>query len=135
MLAFLAALAVADCSTSPSMSPLASGDYRLPVERTDLLCAGGGLIGDFVLHGAPSDPHIAWLTLPDGSRVELVWPLGYVAQFTPSLTVVDEGGNVIAREGSKPTGACSMGTNGEWLLEFSSPPTSDSESPGRTRRV
>ena len=96
--------------------------------RTDVLCAGGGLVGDFELHGAAGDPHVAWLAEPNGSRQELVWPAGYLAKFTPALEVVDEAGTVIAREGSKPTGACPMGINGEWLLGFASAPITVPES-------
>lgn len=111
-----------DPSDGPTRS-LGPGEQWLPV--ADLgpngLCAGGGFIGEFRLHGSPDDVRIAWMTFPDGSRRELGWPAGTRARFTPNLEVVGPAGQVIAREGSMVKGGCPTFDRGILLGEFDSP--------------
>jgi hypothetical protein len=71
---------------------------------------GGGCRGtgtDMVIRGAADDPRVSWATTPDGGqRVEIVWPVGYSARFTPQLEVLDSAGVVVARDGDYLTGWC-----------------------------
>jgi hypothetical protein len=78
--------------------------------RTDPDWSGGCAIGtgrDDVLHGSAVDPRVAWATWQEGGeRVELIWPAGYRARFTPALEVLDADGRVVARAGDLIIGAC-----------------------------
>jgi hypothetical protein len=61
-------------SPEQSASPLRAlgpGEQWLPVAHwgQSFLCAGGGYVGDFRLHGSPDDPRLAWMTWPEGSMV------------------------------------------------------------------
>ena len=117
---------------SPSRS-LGPGEVWLTVfdnHGGQLLCAGGGTIGDFQLHGSPTDPRIAWMTRPDGQDQALVWPLGTSARFDPDLEVIGPDGTVVAREGSHISGGCGM-ANG-FLAEFGEPFIPDSPTPRAT---
>ena len=67
-----------------------------------------GFDGEFRLHGAPQDANIVWMTFPNGSRHELAWPVGYSARFTPVLELLDGGGQVVGREGTRVTGGCGI---------------------------
>lgn len=113
--ALLAILVLAGCSNGPAPThagtlranevwvPIA--DWRLPGGQ-ELLCAGGGLVGDYPLHGSLLDPRVVWMTDPHGNRVELGWPPGYRARFTPGLELLDGSGNVVGREGTFAIGHC-----------------------------
>jgi hypothetical protein len=79
---------------------------------TGTACAGTGLVGDFRIHGSPDDPHLAWMTYPDGSRRELAWPPGTSARYAPGLEVVGPDGEVVAREGWMVVGSCAVGGTG-----------------------
>ena len=70
-------------------------------------CRGVGV--EATLHGNLSDPRITWLTGSTGQRMDIVWPPGYSARFTPNLEVLDGNGNVVFREGSTVTGGCVTG--------------------------
>ena len=62
---------------------------------------------DLILRGSASDPARAWgVDGPTGQRTELAWPDGYVAQFRPSLQIVDSTGTVVAHEGDRIIGTC-----------------------------
>ncbi len=68
-------------------------------------CAGVGL--DAVLHGDAGDPAVAWITDRAGAgRIEVIWPPGYLARFSPRLVVVDPTGAIVHREGDAITGGC-----------------------------
>lgn len=47
-----------------------------------------------------------WLE-PGGRR--LVWPVGFVAWFTPTLEILDRNGQLVMEEGDAVTGACVAG--------------------------
>lgn len=140
--AALLALAVVACGTyryAQPTRPLGPGERWLPAfpvemaDGTPILCGGVGFIGNFVLHGAVADPRLAWIRYPDGSRRELVWPAGYSARFTPDLEVLDDHGQVVARDLSIATGGCPMPPDGAEWVSFDQPqpePTAAPESPG-----
>ena len=68
-------------------------------------CLGVGFEGR--LDGSPDDPRVAWLE-PGGRR--LVWPVGFVARFTPKLGILDRDGQLVIEEGDAVSGVCFMGT-------------------------
>ena len=100
-------------SPAPAES-LAPGEVALPTEVPQVLpsgvleaCAGVGL--DAVLHGDPYDPRVAWLINNLGTRIDVIWPVGYRARFAPTLEVLDAAGLVVLREGDPVTGGCVTG--------------------------
>jgi hypothetical protein len=53
------------------------------------------------------DTQHAWgIDNSGGDRVELLWPAGYVARFTPQLKVLDANGQVVAHDGDLIIGRC-----------------------------
>jgi hypothetical protein len=120
-------VALAACG-SPALSSvpiraLGPGERWLPVADWggNMLCAGGGYVGDFRLHGSPDDPRLAWMNWGDGSRRELGWLPGTSARFTPNLEVIGADGQVIAREGSLVTGGCPTADTGVLFVDFTTP--------------
>jgi hypothetical protein len=97
----------------PSVRTLPSGDFALPTinQLASGACAGVGV--EAVLRGSKTDPRIAWLEDSTGStttqRRDVTWPAGYRARFSPGLEILDESGNVVARDGTHITGLCSGG--------------------------
>lgn len=85
-------------AATPALSPL-----MLPAIRPLAGCLGIGMEG--TLRGASDDPRVAWLIV-DGRRVDVVWPTGYSAVFTPGLEILDEGGKVVLRGGDGVAGGC-----------------------------
>jgi hypothetical protein len=66
-----------------------------------------GVGRDATIHGSAADPRLAWaIDNGSGERVELVWPLGYTARFSPALTILDRDGLVVAHEGDLIIGSC-----------------------------
>jgi hypothetical protein len=105
-------------SYSPSAAPsLAGGLYRLPTVGwlPGNVCAGVGL--DAVLRGSPTDARVAWLdsTLGGPARLDVTWPAGYHARFTPNIEILDENGTVVLRNGDTVTGACDNNPDGGLL--------------------
>jgi len=101
---------VADPAPTQSVSTLAPGQFALATAVPAIAnssCAGVGLTDD-VLHGAPGDPGTAWVGSGE-RRIELVWPPGFVARFSPTLEVVDATGKVVLREGDPIGGGCVTG--------------------------
>ena len=126
----LIVMVLAACGPSPrpaaSAAPsrtLEAGERWLPVANfgADGLCAGGGTVGDFRLHGAANDPRLTWMIAPDGRRMELAWPAGFSARFTPNLEVLDDHGQRVAVEGSLVTGGCPTDDAGVTLPDFTTP--------------
>jgi hypothetical protein len=102
-------------TTSPSESQsLAPGPHALPTfqataDGVPAACAGVGYLGEVTIHGSTGDPTLTWIVFePDGRRENLLWPAGYRARFAPALEVLDPSGRVVAREGDRVTGGCSM---------------------------
>jgi hypothetical protein len=68
---------------------------------------GVGVGRDATIHGSAADPRLAWaIDTGSSARVELVWPLGYTARFTPDLAILDRDGQVVAHEGDLIIGSC-----------------------------
>jgi hypothetical protein len=97
--------------------PLPDGLIALPttnwLETPDTICAGVGV--DAVLHGSPNDPYVAWLeNRVVAGRVEVLWPAGYRARFSPNLEILNESGIVVLREGDAISGTCVTGLPFPW---------------------
>ncbi len=90
--------------------PLAAGEVALPTfTMQGDYCGGVGL--DAVLHGDAHDARVAWVTntipgLAYGDRMEVIWPRGYRARFTPNLVVLDEDDRPVIAEGDPVEGTC-----------------------------
>jgi hypothetical protein len=97
--ALLAAVLVWSCARQPVPTSV------LPATELFGFCRGIGL--DAVLVGDPTDGRLAWLeSRIVEARMELVWPTGYVARFTPELEVLDEQGSIAFREGDTVVDGC-----------------------------
>jgi hypothetical protein len=95
---------LAGCALSPS--PAGTAAFTLPtVSSADAACAGIGLLNE-TLAGDPSDPRLAWLVGPGGQRLDVEWPLGFTAGFTPGLEIHDASGDVVFRAGDTVDGGC-----------------------------
>ncbi len=88
-------------------APIPYKELPTQVLETPAACAGVGL--EAVLHGDNADPRLAGLVTGVGERVEILWPIGYHARFTPLLEVRDAGGTVVLRDGSRIEGGCVTG--------------------------
>ncbi|HET7829191.1 MAG TPA: hypothetical protein VFL03_06515 [Candidatus Limnocylindrales bacterium] len=73
----------------------------------DQACAGVGM--QAFLHGSPTDPRAAWVVSITGEEIDVLFPPGYTARFTPSLQVVDRTGAIAMEEGDYVYGACVVG--------------------------
>lgn len=111
-------------STLPAATParsLGHGERWVPVAiwtRGGLFftCSGTGWVGGgSPLSGSPTDPRLVW-TFRHGKRLELGWPVGYSARFTPNLELLDEQGNVVGREGDELIGGCETAEHGVWFV-------------------
>ena len=126
-------LAVAGCGAIDQSAvptrPLGLGEQWLPAVGNGAACGGVGFAGEFRLHGSAADPHLAWMTRPDGSRTELVWSPGTSARFTPALEVLGPDGQRIAGEGSLITGGCPIGGPSVYFVEFQTPHPDLTDSP------
>ena len=109
-------VAADDPSYVPAVRKLPSGDLALPTLNQIVPGACGGVGADLLLRGSPTDPRVAWL---EGSlapavpqRVDVIWLGGYRARFSPGLEILDENGNVVARDGTHIAGYCVTGSDG-----------------------
>ena len=122
------AFVVAGCSSAPlpSATPLPSGFVAIPTLSgqppggwTPVACAGVGF-ADSILHGDPTAAVPVWIEpLPPGpaTTIEVVWPHGFSARFTPHLELLDSSGTLIAREGDRLTAlGGSAKTETQWVL-------------------
>jgi hypothetical protein len=69
---------------------------------------------DGVLRGSADDPRVAWAEIERGQsgrtrRIELVWPTGYTARFTPRVEILDPSRHVRYVEGDLIAGGCRTG--------------------------
>lgn len=111
--------------------PPPMGEIPLPVSVRHVppgmlvhdICAGVGLDGVSVT-GDPEDPRIVWLRDRNGraSDIQLLWPAGYTARFTPQLEVLDEAGAIVMKEGHRPEGGC---VQGDGILRIADPIPND----------
>lgn len=113
---------VASCSGSPpnegeTVPPDAV--FPLPTHAGLPGCRDIGLLA--MVTGDPSDPRVAWLVdLPDGEpgmRLDVAWPPGSTARFTPEIEILNRGGDVVMREGHIIGGAC-VGAEGILNIHF-----------------
>lgn len=113
--AVLVAALAACTSAPPAATPpraLGAGEQWVPVANWyvpgvgTILCAGVGFIGEYRLHGSFADSRLVWMTDPHGSRIELAWPNGYSARFSPKLELLDERSRLVGGEGSLISGGC-----------------------------
>jgi hypothetical protein len=85
------------------------------VEVFNGACRGVGLDGHVT--GDPFDPRLAWVIHDDGGgRIDVIWPPGYTARFTPRLEVLDEQGAVAYRDGDPVSGGCTTGPDAQGPL-------------------
>jgi hypothetical protein len=99
-------LVVIACSGTATPRPTtALGTLAVPTldTRGAYPCAGVGTEG--VLTGDANDPRVAWLS-EAGHRVDVVFPYGFSARFTPNLEVLGPSGAVVARGGDRVDGGC-----------------------------
>lgn len=123
-LVVLSFVLVAACAAAaqPGATPtrtLGPGEQWVPaMPPADVLCAGPREIGGaaLVLTGSPDDPRVAWM-LRLGQQLELRWPVGYSARFTPKLELMDENDKVVGREGDVALGGCET-SPGVWSIEL-----------------
>ena len=123
-------LLAAACVVAPPPTPFGSlnpgeiwvpvANWRLP-DGQQLLCAGGGFVGDYRLHGSSDSPRIVWMIGPDGDRTELAWPVGYRARFDPGLELLTADGRIVGREGTLATGGCASAERGVMSVELAKP--------------
>src|SRR5215213_5309737 len=79
----------------------------LPTHPTRLGSCSVGVGRDATIHGSAADPRLAWaIDNGSGERVELVWPWGYTARFSPDLAILDRDGQAAAHEGDLIIGSC-----------------------------
>jgi hypothetical protein len=105
------ALVVAACTSLPN----APGTMGLPTIDTRAFSGCRGVATEAVLAGDPGDSRVAWL-LEAGKRVDVVFPYGFSARFTPGLEVLNASGAVVARGGDRIEGGCV--TDGPLLILF-----------------
>jgi hypothetical protein len=96
-------------SQAPSQGTFAIRTMPKPAGPNEI-CAGVGL--DAQLHGDPTDARVAWLINRCGPPLQIVWPFGFSARFTPNLEILDADGNVVIREGGAVTGTCDNNADG-----------------------
>jgi hypothetical protein len=117
----LIALVVAGCGIGPSGSlppatpmpatPLPSGYVTISTlsgqtpEGPNPACADEYYY-DAILHGDPTAEVPVWIEpLPefyaDRGRVEVIWPFGFSARFTPDLELLDSEATIVGREGGR----------------------------------
>lgn len=137
LLSVASVLFVYACASAPQATPartLGPGEQWLPIAVTDAngvayLCNTSNEIGGPALEllGSPSDPRLTWTTRL-GVRLELAWPVGYSARFTPGLEVLDQNDNVVAHGGELLLKACATAVSGiftPWLASGVWPPEHD----------
>ena len=97
-------------STSvPATNPPSAATATIrTVDVSGTACAGIG-INDGTLRGDRRDPRVAWLDHGSSGTMDLVFPTGFTARFTPRLEILDATGQVRFREGSAITGGCVWG--------------------------
>lgn len=105
-------------ATASAPASLGEGLFALPtVAALADACGGVGLEPPARLTGDPDDPRVAWIVQDEFGRMDVLFPPGFVARFTPQLEVLDVSGVVAAREGDQIDGGCVVGAGeGDPLL-------------------
>ncbi len=124
----ICAALVAGCSSEPSPTPpptervrpdgsIALPGWTPPPVPSGIPVACGGVGFEAVLHGDPDDPRVTWLeSIRNAQRIDVIWPAGYSARFSPELEVLDEGGGVAMRGGDPVDGGCVTGDPDVFLV-------------------
>ena len=77
-------------------------------------CIGHGLSA--VVRGDAEDPDLAWLEdYETGERLNVVWPNGFSARFTPGLEVLDPSGQIVLQDGDFVDATCGRSSGRELL--------------------
>ena len=94
-------------TAAPGPTASASGPARAlkTIDVTGTSCNGVMLSGA-TLHGDPADPRVAWLDVAGVGARELVFPMGFVARFTPHLEILDATGSPVFQDGEDVASAC-----------------------------
>lgn len=112
MLFSLIVLVAGGCTTQWALP-----EVQTIVNGVRVLCAGGTYAEAVTLHGSPNDAALTWIEFASShERLNVVWPAGYFARFSPTLTVFGPDGRLVAEEGDRVSGGCPM-PNGE-LVSF-----------------
>lgn len=70
-----------------------------------------------MLTGNPADPRLAWLSTTTGAgRIDVVFPPGFRARFTPRLEILNDASQMVARDGDVVDEGCVVGPDGSPLL-------------------
>ena len=108
----VALLATSGCGSEDDAPAVADAPrvLDLPVYGQGIPCEWPGFA--MVLHGSVTDPPWVWLESLDGKeRLDVAWPPGYTARFTPALEVRDARDATVTREGDLVDGACRVDGN------------------------
>jgi hypothetical protein len=98
-----------------SQSPGPATDFLLPtLNEWDGNCDGIDLNAE--LMGDPDDPRVAWVVDTVRGRLEIVFPPGFSARFTPDLVVLDDEGSTVGVEGDHVRDGCVTGLEDGVLL-------------------
>jgi hypothetical protein len=90
-------------------SPTGATFALLTVDALPDACAGIGL--QAALTGDPHDRRFAWLKdASSGGRIDVVFPPGFSARFTPNLEILNAADQVVGREGDPVEGGCIVGS-------------------------
>ena len=120
-LAVVLVLAACDSTGGQPPSMIALAAYAPPMPSGVVATCEHTRLGG-TLRGDPADPSVAWLvSTSSGKRIDVLWPDGYHARFTPDLEVLDEAGNVVLHAGDLVSEGCITAIPGTYLLQ---PPSS-----------
>jgi hypothetical protein len=82
----------------------------LPVAPNANRCRGVAI--EAHLTGSVADDRVTWLVTEGDREIPVVWPAGWLVQFTPQLQVMDPDGEIRFRDGDAVTGICFKGPSG-----------------------
>ena len=96
LVAVLAAASLGACQLAAQRVPLATSE---PPAAGQLEACPNALLASVRLEGDPAQRPAVWVVGQDGRRLSILWRHGFSARFTPRLELLDEDGDVVAREG------------------------------------
>ena len=100
-------------AAAPAATAILAGTVALPTLTAAEAAAAANCLrgtGYWVLRGSATGRWLTWAEGIEGPEMQLVWPTGYRARFTPLLEVLAPDGTVVAREGAPITTACELGS-------------------------